>query len=143
VASLKPVQASPPYPVNPGSVSHGTVTLTYVTLSQCLRFALDINNDSQIVGPAWIKPSNSSALFSIVAKAPPETTKDQLRIMTLNLLTERFNLKLHHEQREIPYVELTVDKKGLKLRDTDPKSNDSGNEVHHGRIVWHGPQCKP
>jgi hypothetical protein len=75
VASLKAVQAAPPYPVNPGSVSHGTVTLTNVTLSQCLRFALDINNDNQIVGPAWIKPSNSSALFLIVAKAPLETTK--------------------------------------------------------------------
>jgi uncharacterized protein (TIGR03435 family) len=136
VASLKPVQPSPPYPFNPGSVSHGTVTLTNVTLSQCLEFALNINNDSQIVGPAWIKPSNSSVLFSIVAKAPLETTNDQLRLMTLNLLTARFNLKLHREQRDMPYAELTVDKKGLKLRDTDSKSNDSGNEVHPGKIVW-------
>ena len=58
--------------------------------------------------------------------------------MMLNLLTERFNIKLHHEQREIPYVELTVDKKGPKLRETNPNSSGSGNEVHFGRIIWHG-----
>jgi uncharacterized protein (TIGR03435 family) len=78
-----------------------------------------------------------------VAKAPLETTKDQLHLMTLNLLIERFNLKLDHEQREIPFVELTVDKKGLKLRETDPKSDGSGNEVHFGRIVWHGASMQP
>jgi uncharacterized protein (TIGR03435 family) len=138
VASLKPVQPSPPYPFDPGSIRHGTVTLTNATLSQCLRFALNINNDSQIAGPAWIKPSNPSLLFTIVAKAPPETTKDQVRLMMLNLLTERFNLKLHHEEREIRYVELTVDKRGLMLRESDPKSSAPGNEVHFGRIVWHG-----
>src|SRR6266436_540378 len=115
VASLKPVQPSPPFPVTPGSMLHGTVKLTNVTLAECLRFAFRINSDDQIAGPDWIK--STDALFEILGKAPPETPQDKLRLMTLNLLTERFKLTLHHEQRELPYWALVVDKRGSKLRE--------------------------
>src|SRR5882724_2313597 len=71
VASLKPVQPTPPYPVVPGSALHGTVKLTNVTLAECLRFAFRINSDDQIAGPDWIK--STEALFDIVGKAAPET----------------------------------------------------------------------
>jgi hypothetical protein len=37
------------------------------------------------------------------------------------MLTERF-VKLRHEQREISYLVLTVDWKGLRLRETNPNS---------------------
>jgi len=56
VASLKPVQPSPPYPVDLGNTLHGKVTLTNVTLTECLRFAFKINNDGQIAGPIGSRP---------------------------------------------------------------------------------------
>lgn len=57
--------------------------------------------------------------------------------MTLNLLTDRFKLTLHHEQREIPYYALVVEKKGSKLREAtsrpdDPCTRDSPGEVVRG-----------
>lgn len=135
VASLKPVQPSPPYPVDLGNSLHGKVTLTNVTLTECLRFAFKINNDSQIAGPDWIK--SRDVLFAIVGQAPPETPKDKLRLMTLKLLTDRFKLELHHEQRELAYFALVIDKKGSKLPEAKEGGDDSGSEMRQGRIAVH------
>lgn len=135
MASLKPVQPSPPYPIDLGNSLHGKVTLTNVTLTECLRFAFKINNDSRIAGPDWIK--SRDVLFAIVGQAPPETTKDKLRLMTLKLLSEHFRLALHHEQRELPYFALAIDKKGSKLREAKNSADDSGSEMRQGRVVVH------
>jgi uncharacterized protein (TIGR03435 family) len=135
VASLKSVQPSPPYPIDLGNTLHGRVTLTNVTLTECLRFAFKIDNDGQFARPDWIK---SRMLCSTSwPKAPPETPKDQLRLMTLKLLTERFKLTLPHEQRELPHFALVIDKKGSKLREA-ANTDDSGSEVRQGRIAVHG-----
>jgi uncharacterized protein (TIGR03435 family) len=135
VASLKRVQPVPPYGVVPGSIISGKVTLTNVTLVQCLAFAFNVSNDGQFAGPDWIK--NSDYLYDIQAKAPPDTPKDTLRVMTLNLLKERFGLKIHHEQREIPVFVLTVDKKGSRLVASPEGEAAARAEVRPGRLVLH------
>src|SRR3954454_22500082 len=135
VASLKPVQPTPPYPVVLGATLHGTAKLTNVTLAECLRFAFRITSNDQIAGPDWIK--SNEALFEIVGKASAETPPDKLRLMTLNLLTDRFKLALRHEQRELSYWALVVDKKGSKLRETAVGADTSGAELRPGRIILH------
>jgi uncharacterized protein (TIGR03435 family) len=135
VASLKPARPTPPFPVVLGITVNGTTRLTDVTLVQALMFALGITASNQIVSPSWTRDGNE--LFDIVGNAPPETPPDKVRLMTLNLLTDRFKLRLHHEQREIPYYALAVDMKGSKLKqatgDTDrPCSKDSPGQVLHG-----------
>jgi len=57
--------------------------------------------------------------------------------MTLKLLTERFKLELHHEQRELPYFALAIDRKGSKLREAKDGADDLESEVRQGRIVEH------
>jgi uncharacterized protein (TIGR03435 family) len=134
VASLKP---APPrqgsYPVDLGNTLHGKVTLTNVTLSECLRFAFNIHTDAQISGPAWI--ADKQTLFEIVGQAPPDTPKDTLRLMTLTLLTERFHLVQHRESREVAYLDLSVDKKGPTFHEAAPNASDAGSTVRTGRIV--------
>ncbi len=56
--------------------------------------------------------------FDIIAKAPVDTPFDQLLVMMQTLLTERFQLKLHREQRELTHYELVVGKNGSKLRES-------------------------
>jgi uncharacterized protein (TIGR03435 family) len=51
-------------------------------------------------------------LVTPFGQAPADTPRDQLRLMTQTLLTERFKLALQHEQRDIQHLELVVDKKG-------------------------------
>jgi uncharacterized protein (TIGR03435 family) len=58
--------------------------------------------------------------FDIVAKVPPDTTKEQVLVMWQNLLAERFQLKLHRETKEIPIYELVVGKNGPKLKESAP-----------------------
>jgi uncharacterized protein (TIGR03435 family) len=132
VASLKPTQPSPPYPINLGRTSRGTTELTNITLAQALRFAFGFTNDDQIIGPEWIKSVDT--LFVIVGKAPLETPPGKVRLMMLNLLTDRFNLKLHQEKREIAYFALVVDKKGTKLHES-AAAPAGAIEVRSGRIL--------
>lgn len=135
VASLKPAPApSGRITVDLGNSSHGRLTLTNVTLSECLRFAYKIYTDDQIVGPDWIKDHHS--LFNIVAQAPPDTPRDQLREMALTLLTERFQLVLHRETKELRYLALAVDKSGLKMHESKEDAPAGAEITRPGRIVY-------
>ena len=87
--------------------------LTNATLSECLQFAYGIVSEAQIAGPDWIK--SRDVRFDIVAKTPPDTPRDQARLMMQNLLIERLKLSLHHEPREMPFLALVVSKDGPKL----------------------------
>ena len=62
-------------------------------------------------GPTWL----DSDRFDIVAKAPPNTTEDALRVMLQNLLTRRFKLASHWEKKTMPVYALVAGKRGFKL----------------------------
>ncbi len=136
VASLKPVQLTPGnYNANLGSASRGVVTLTNATLSDCLKYAYDISNDSQIAGPDWFQ--NKGVRFDILAKAPPDTPVPQLKQMLQTLLTERFSLALHREQRTLPFLALTLGKKGTQFHDAQEGWEGNGKPSVPGRIFVH------
>ncbi|WP_263416304.1 TIGR03435 family protein [Terriglobus albidus] len=58
--------------------------------------------------PEWVQ----STRFSIEATAPLHATKDQYRLMMQSLLAERFGLKLHFEQKEMPVLAMVLVKPG-------------------------------
>jgi uncharacterized protein (TIGR03435 family) len=58
--------------------------------------------------PAWVK----TVRYKIEATAPLHATKDQYRLMMQSLLAERFGLKVHYENREMPVLEMTLLKPG-------------------------------
>jgi uncharacterized protein (TIGR03435 family) len=58
--------------------------------------------------PAWVKTDR----FDIEATAPLHATKDQYRLMMQALLAERFGLKLHFEQQELPVLAMVLVKPG-------------------------------
>jgi uncharacterized protein (TIGR03435 family) len=137
VASVKPVELTPGnYRANLGTIRHGEVTMTNVTLSDCLRFAYGITNDAQISGPDWIK--NKDVRFHIVAKAAPDTPSNQLLLMLQALLKERFQLAYHREQRQLAFLALMVGKKGPRLREAQAGSDASANRFGLGRISSNG-----
>ncbi len=116
VATVKP---SPPpqgdlIQINLGTMLNGTISFNNVSLSDCLKYAYGIVSDAQLVGPDWIK--SKEVRFDIVAKAPPNTSRDRIDLMLQNLLAERLKVAVHHEQREIPHLALVVGKNGPKLR---------------------------
>jgi uncharacterized protein (TIGR03435 family) len=63
-------------------------------------------------GPNWL----DSERFDIIAKAPPNTPEDTLRLMLQTLLTERFKLAIHREQKITAVFALVAARGGFKLQ---------------------------
>jgi len=115
-----------------GTVVQGEVRLTDATLLECLRFAYGITNNFQIVAPDWMH--STEYRFNVIAKAPAATALPELRLMLQNLIAERFQMKLHHEQRPLEYLALSVSKNGLKMPAARAGSDASDNAQVPGRI---------
>jgi uncharacterized protein (TIGR03435 family) len=62
-------------------------------------------------GPPWIDTDR----FDVLAKAPPGTTTDTLRLMMQNLLQTRFHVKVHQEEKVMKVYAMTVAKAGHHL----------------------------
>jgi len=133
VASLKPSPPAngPTYNANMGRISHGTLTMTNVTLCDCVRLAYSIPTDFQIEGPDWIK--NKDIRFHITAKADPDAPRSQILLMLQNLLVERFHMAIHHEQRRLGYLALLPGKGPNKLT-VEPPSADFAGSIRLGRM---------
>src|ERR1700704_5899707 len=64
----------------PGSKDPGRIDYPNMSLKNLLMNAYDVKS-FQITGPAWL----DSERFDITATLPPDTTKDQFRVMLQNL----------------------------------------------------------
>src|SRR5579864_5896568 len=80
------------------------ITVSGVPVQMLLREAFHIENDHIIGAPGWVRTTR----FDVEAKVSPEDapkldklTFEERRSMLVPLLVERFNLKYHHESREL------------------------------------------
>jgi uncharacterized protein (TIGR03435 family) len=116
VASIKPTH----FGVRISSVrmTPGQVLMENVSLRKCIALAYNVSEDQDyaIAGPDWLR----SEVYDIIAKFPPETPPEQVRMMLQELLADRFKLKLHHEFKEVPVYALVVGKNGAKLQESAP-----------------------
>src|SRR5262245_57638702 len=119
VAAIKPatdILASSFSMVQPG----GRYIGQNMSLRLLIKTAYGVH-DSQIVGgPSWI----DSDRWDINAKAEgykdAATFRDQARLMVRPLLTDRFKLVMHHDQRELPVYALVL-----------AKANEFGPQFRH------------
>ena len=98
-----------------------SVILKGLPLKAVLREAFKVPMD-RIEGPSWL----DTDCFEISAKIPEGATSDQLPAMYQALLTERFRLAAHKEDRPRPGYALVVDKGGPKFKEDDPNTNFMG-----------------
>jgi uncharacterized protein (TIGR03435 family) len=127
VASVKPAAFVTPGggPVGmrggPGTADPGQITYRNVSIKNVLTTAYGVK-PYQINGPSWM----DSERYDIIAKLPPDTTKEQFNLMLQNLLKERFGLVLHHETKDLAVYDLVVGKNGPKFKEAvevaDPPS---------------------
>jgi len=116
VATVKVPAAVPlgtPISINLGTFRNGSLTLTNVTLAECLQFAYGIVAREQIVGPDWI--TSREIRFDIVGKAAGEMDLEGARRMLQTLLRDRLKLVIHREQRPFSFLALVPAKSGSKL----------------------------
>jgi len=70
----------------------------------------------QIIGlPSW--GASGRDLYDLEAKVADDVTPtvDEARLMLRSVLAERFQLRIHHETRELPVYALVVGKNGVKV----------------------------
>ncbi len=76
-----------------------------------IQVAYRLKADQIVGGPGWM----DSERFDMNAKAAKPSSSDELHVMLMNLLAERFQLKFHKEKKEMSIYALTVDKGGAKM----------------------------
>jgi uncharacterized protein (TIGR03435 family) len=98
------------------------VRITALPLGYYVRLAYEVKG-SQVVGPP-----NLQDRFDLSATLPEGVKQDKLAEMLQGLLTDRFQLKLHRENREMQVYVITQGKGPLKLKevaDTPPDPNEA------------------
>jgi uncharacterized protein (TIGR03435 family) len=149
IASVKPADPS----IRTSNVLLGageSLTIVNVPLRKIIMYAYDIRDFQLAAGPGWI----SDERYDIVAKSamadnitldPPVETDAQRRDRVVrvrerlrSLLSERFGLRVHVEQREHTVLELGIAKGGSKL--TAVKTDNPPGRVStvDGRIQGYG-----
>ncbi|PYS36834.1 MAG: hypothetical protein DMG14_23375 [Acidobacteria bacterium] len=102
----------------------GRFSATSVTVSDLLVFAYSppkgptLQKDVILGGPRWL----DSDRFDIQAKPESGESKETMQLMMRSLLEDRFHLKLHLENRELPVYNLIVVKDGLKMKSSEDQS---------------------
>jgi uncharacterized protein (TIGR03435 family) len=128
VASVRPsgpvAAGTPQYPGGritggPGTNDPERITYERVPFQQLIMAAYGVQRD-QIKGPDWATTDDirGAARFDISAKVPPGAAKEQAATMLQNLLTERFQMSLHHETVQFSGYALVVAKGRSKLKES-------------------------
>lgn len=116
----------------PRTSSPGTITFRNASLLTVICAAYGMKRH-QISGPAWLQ----TAGFTITAKVPAGTAREDIQPMLRHLLEQRFHLTLHREMRDIPIYELVVAKGGPKLSPArDPDSGGGSFQTVQGNPHW-------
>jgi uncharacterized protein (TIGR03435 family) len=93
------------------STPGGRVTVTNMTLKQLIVSAWQVLPSQISGGPQWV----DSARYDISAKAEKPFEEGELPLMIQSLLTDRFQLLIRHEMKELPTYALVLANKGGKL----------------------------
>jgi uncharacterized protein (TIGR03435 family) len=118
-------------PNNTGGSSMQVLTFrgrTLVTqnssLADLIMFAYSAQMKQIIGAPDWIEKDRYDVNATPDVEGTP--TADQVRILIRNLLADRFQLKFHHDKRELSAFVLRVGKDGAKVKPSEPNGNLHG-----------------
>jgi uncharacterized protein (TIGR03435 family) len=132
VASVKSNKSDAPahsnFPLNAGGMytaNGGLFSAANFPLVTYIFFAYNIvGNQAHFLLPqlpGWVMAER----FDIQARAPGNPTKDQMRLMIRNLLTDRFKLAVHTEMHEAPVLAFVLAKPGKTGPQLQPHPSDA------------------
>jgi uncharacterized protein (TIGR03435 family) len=128
VASVRPSPAQRPEQGTIGLRMDGSqARITALVMRDYIAMAYRVR-PSQVTGPEWI----ATERFDLSAKLPAGATAAQIPEMLQSLLTDRFQLKMHRDKRDVPVYALIVGKGPLKLKETPPDA--AGSESPKGVV---------
>jgi uncharacterized protein (TIGR03435 family) len=102
----------------------GRLDWRLASLSEMIQYAFHVTN-YQLSGPDWMRSSR----WNVQATLPADASQTQVPQMMQALLADRFQLEIHHDQREQPVYALEVLKGGSKLETFDASSEPSAGDT--------------
>lgn len=117
-----------------------TLDAEHCSLRALVAFAYDLRDVQLSGGPAWADRGDAklmdAELYQVIGKVSSETppSMDSFRRMLQTLLADRFRLRVHHVQKDLPVYNLTVDKGGPKLRPSAADTKFTSNTSSPGRF---------
>jgi uncharacterized protein (TIGR03435 family) len=132
VASIK-LHEEPPRIIDI-STSGSRLTVRAETVLGLIVYAYDLKGNYQVARTPALS-ALSAKMYDIEAEVDGARipTKVQFRQMLQSLLADRFNLKMHREQREMQVYALLVGKNGPKFKQSAPDEKFSGFNGVDGR----------
>jgi uncharacterized protein (TIGR03435 family) len=94
-------------------------------VSDLITFAYGLHPKQIVDGPAWLTTEKYD--IDGVPDVEGQPSSAQLKMVIQSVLTDRFKLTFHHDQRELAVYELTVAKSGPKMTVTADKPSDHRN----------------
>jgi len=128
VVTIKP---SDPNRQGKGFTFRGSHAMTFNTnVNDLITFAYGLHVKQIVDAPAWFGTDK----FDIdgVPDVPGQPGLAQLKMLVQDVLTQRFGLTFHHDQRELSVYELTLAKGGPKLTVTSDAPNAPKNFGYRG-----------
>jgi uncharacterized protein (TIGR03435 family) len=104
----------------------GKLRVTNISLKQLIQQAYDVDPFQVSGGPAWV----DSTRYDINATSDKPSKPPEIRVMLQSLLSDRFQLTIHRETRELPVYALVLAKKDGKLGPKLTESKEGGCTVY-------------
>jgi len=126
------VTVKPSDPNRPGKLFtiRGRQVLTInTTVNDLITFAYSLQTKEVLNAPAWMDEKYD---VDGVPDVEGQPNIQQMRMLMQDALVQRFGLKFHTEQREMPAYALAVGKGGAKLTVTADKPSSPGNFIFRG-----------
>ena len=107
-----------------GLYRRGRYEVHSATMLDLVRTAYNLDADKVTGGPAWMDKDR----FDIIAKAPGDSTPEEMRTMLRNLLAERFRLVVHKDTKPLAAYAIRQGKKVLMKQSAG--SDTPGSDMH-------------
>ena len=133
--SFEVVTVKPSKPDSPGKgcsagLRRAEMGTLNTTLKDIIVWAYNLHPRQVSGGPAWMDADK----FDIDGKADGEGVPNQaqFKVMFQKMLADRFQLKFHHEKKELSVYALTVGKGGPKLTKNEGDPNGPSGLIFRG-----------
>ena len=98
-----------------GSLRGDRYLLHNATMVDMIALAYGVEDDKVLSGPSWLEVDR----FDVSARAPRNTSPDDVKLMLRALLADRFHLATHNDTHPLPSYVLRADKGAPKLKPSD------------------------
>jgi len=130
-ATIKPVK-EPNHTQFHDSTEGRRLSMRYTTLSDLMMMAYEVDPRQILDGPAWVATDEYD--IDAVAVEGVQANESE-EAMLKELMADRFQIKVHREQRVMPVYVLEVAKGGPKLKAADADRSENSGCEHIG-VCW-------